>query len=93
MLREKHINVESIQKDLAIDSAYLTDANMDVVKSFVKLQSKKMPTWNFESENYKINVTDNDKEKTHTLIFKVPLDSSVDSVSNIDIDLKFEQID
>ena len=34
MLREKHINVENIQKDLAIDSVYLTDANMDVVKSY-----------------------------------------------------------
>ena len=34
MLREKHINVENIQKELAIDSVYLTDANMEVVKSY-----------------------------------------------------------
>ena len=34
MLREKHIDIENIRKDLAIDTAYLTDANIDVVKSY-----------------------------------------------------------
>ena len=34
MLREKHIDIESIKKDLAIDNTYLTDANMDVLKSY-----------------------------------------------------------
>ncbi len=34
MLREKHINIENIKENLAIDSIYLTDANMDVVKGY-----------------------------------------------------------
>ncbi len=34
MLREKHIDIENIKRDLAIDNAYLTDANIDVVKSY-----------------------------------------------------------
>lgn len=34
MLREKHINIESIKKDLSIDNAYLSDANIDVVKGY-----------------------------------------------------------
>lgn len=47
----------------------------------------------FENENYKINASDNDKEKTHALTFYVPLNSSIDSVNNINIDIKFEQLD
>lgn len=47
----------------------------------------------FENVNYKINMDDNDKERIHTLTFKVPLDLDIDDVNNIDVELKFDQID
>ena len=50
-------------------------------------------TITFEDEDYQINVNDNEKIKTHTLTFKVPLDSTISSVNNIDIDVIFDQID
>ena len=47
----------------------------------------------FEDVNYKINIADNDKIKIHTFTFKVPLDSDIESINNINIDVKFDQID
>ena len=89
---------------LKVTSTSETSANYQIILTDVPsaMQIKiddgeyQTPTDNtmiFEGANYKINITDNDKIKTHTLTFKVPLDSDIDSVNNINIDVKFEQID
>ena len=50
-------------------------------------------TITFSSNSYTINVTDVDKNREHTLTFKVPIDVNFLNINTIAINLQFEQID